>query len=429
MDSRLQEFSTEARALLNSYRVALERLPQSFPPLVVRQLRGWPALFPPERDALSGLLRTLGGLDANGTRALFHRFDAFALPNLAGLDPIFDEEKVLERCLERFKRDGTYQAWRTAVDDVFQRLSALDEPAAPGTPKLVYVALGEGTGPAQTLGDAERRFLPYFTNHLEPAGALLTSLSGGIDADLLLELFRGSPPIKLWAIDAGNALRPRAATFFGFEQLRPVMDRVTRKMAGEMLAGVSGPEALYAKVTGFKALDLGLPAFEDARIHRFAERVVLEGSGALLINNSFAEWAALSALRRVEPDLLLVRFAQRRRFVPLRQLDPFQAPGAPGADLAAEDAGESLEDADVLAYYVWLETRKNARYRDRTHFLFHLEGSGAALLAGPGVRKGARVDAPVRPEDLASTLAHLIRNEPSRFGGNVIDGALDAGRS
>ena len=311
-------------------------------------------------------------------------------------------------------------------------MTALDPATESAGPKLVYVALGEGTTRRETLDDPDRRFLSYFTNHLEPLGTVLTSLVSGVDTAALVDLFRteiGSPQIKLWAIDAGKALESapsggRAATRFVFEQLRPVMDRVTRKMADEMLAGIAGPEALYAKVTGLQAGEIGLPAYEDPRIRNFVERVVLAGSGALVVNNTFAEWAAVSALRRVEPDLLMVRFARRRRFVPLRQLDPFQVPRSPWEDLPAEDPGESLQDADVLAYYVWLETRKNPRLRDRTHFLIHLEGSRAALFFGPGVRAGARCDEAARPEDFTSTVAHLAGKDPTRYGGKVIEDVL-----
>ena len=434
MDARLQKFSEEARSLLASHQDLLREVPAAFRPLLVRQLRAWESLFPPERESLTRILKWLRRSGAGERETLFRPFKSMTLPDASDLDPIFEEEKLLDRCLKHFKREGTYQAWRTSVDDIFQRVTAGGSGEAAG-PKFVFVTLGEGTSRAQTLDDPDHRFVSYFWNHLEPLGTLFTSLAtepAGAAGAPLVSLFRsalGRPQIKVWAIETGKSLKPAGdpatgATWFSFEQLRPVLDRVTRKMADTMLAGVSGPEALYSKITDFKIEELGLPTYQDSRIQKLIEQVILQGSGALVINNTFAEWTAVQALRRVEPDLLMVRFGQRRRFVPLRQLDPFQ-PARPGSeDLPAEDSGESLQDADVLTYYIWLETRKNPRYKDRTYFLIYLEGSRAALFIGPGIHAGKRISEPACFEDIVATTARLFGVDPARYGGTILHSAL-----
>ena len=434
MDARLQRFSAEARALLEAHQDILLDVPAAFRPLLVRQLRAWESLFPPERESLTRILKWLQRSGASERETLFRPFKPLTLPDAPDLDPIFEEEKLLERCLRHFKKEGTYQTWRLAVDDVFQRVTAGGSAEAAG-PKFVFVTLGEGTSRVQTLDDTQHRFVSYFWNHLEPLGTLFTSLAAepaGSAGAPFVSLFRsalGSPQIKVWAIETGTALKPSGdpaagAIWFSFEQLRPVLDRITRKIADTMLAGVSGPEALYSKITDFKIEELGLPTYQDSRIQKLIEQVILQGSGALVINNTFAEWAAVQALRRVEPDLLMVRFGQRRRFVPLRQLDPFQQPRPGSEDLPAEDSGGSLQDADVLTYYIWLETRKNPRYKDRTYFLIHLEGSRAALFIGPGIHAGKRIAEPARFEDIVATTARLIGVDPAGFGGRILQSAL-----
>jgi hypothetical protein len=428
MEDALRKFSPESRALLISHETILRGLPVAFRPLILRQLRAWESLFPPEQESLTRILHALARTTDSDHQTLFRALSALDVPDTSDLDPLFDEEKTLDRCLRHFKKEGTYQTWRLAVDEAFQRLTA-QAPSDDGrAPKLVFVMLGEGTAPGDTLEDPDRRFLSYFWHYLEPLGTLFTSVTMEAAAAPLVSLFRSTlnrPQIKVWAIETGSALAATAdaaqgAIWFSFEHLRPVLDRVTRKLADTMMAGVSGPEALYAKISDFKMEELGLPRYDDPRIRKFVEQIILQGSGALVINNTFAEWTALQALRRVEPDLLMVRFGRRRRFVPLRQLDPFQAPLPESGDLPAEDPGESLQDADVLAYYIWLETRKHVRYRDRTHFLIYLEGTKAALLIGPGVKSGIRITDPVRLEDIASTLAGLMGVVPGRYRGKVL---------
>jgi hypothetical protein len=431
---KLQSFAREARLLIENHRQLLVESPSAFRPLLIRQLRSWEGLFPPERESLTWMMSALARQTAEQRQGLFKNIEAIQLPELADLDLLFDEEKLLERCLRHFKKNGTYQTWRLAVNDVFQILTSGLESQRSSRPKLVMAILGEGTGRAQTVEDSDQRYLSYFWNHLQPLGTLFARIDGEpgdrFACAPLFTLFRkhlGMPQIRTWAIETGTELKPgnadHAPTWFSFEHLKPVMERVTRKMADEMLAGVTGPEALYAKLTDFKMDELGLPDYDDLRIRKFIEQVIVSGSGALVINNSFAEWTALQALRRVEPDLLVVRFGARRRFVPLRQLDPF-GPGSQG--LEPEDAGESLQDADVLTYYVWLETRKNPRYRDSTYFLIYLEGSRAGLLLGPAIRKDHTIRESVTSQDLVATLARLVGVSSEGFGGRVLHQALNA---
>ena len=322
---KLQSFALEARLLIENHRQLLVESPSAFRPLLIRQLRSWEGLFPPERESLAWMISALARQTAEQRQGLFKNIEAIQLPELADLDLLFDEEKLLERCLRHFKKNGTYQTWRLAVDDVFQILTAGFESQRSSRPKLVMAILGEGTGRAQTVEDSDQRYLSYFWNHLQPLGTLFARIDGEpgdrFACAPLFTLFRkhlGMPQIRTWAIETGTELKPgnadHAPTWFSFEHLKPVMERVTRKMADEMLAGVTGPEALYAKMTDFKMDELGLPDYDDPRIRKFIEQVIVSGSGALVINNSFAEWTALQALRRVEPDLLVVRFGDAPAF-------------------------------------------------------------------------------------------------------------------
>src|SRR5206468_2274268 len=61
-EERLKEFSPEARGVIQSHWKALETSPCAFRPLLIRQLRAWEGLFPPERESLTRILGSLASL-------------------------------------------------------------------------------------------------------------------------------------------------------------------------------------------------------------------------------------------------------------------------------------------------------------------------------------------------------------------------------
>ena len=82
----------------------------------------------------------------------------------------------------------------------------------------------------------------------------------------------------------------------------------------------------------------------------------------------------------------------------------------------------------MLAYYIWLETRKNSRFKDRTYFLMCFEGSEAALLVGPGVKPDATFAESISMEDFVPTLAHLLGADSTKFPGRVLHQSLTDNR-
>jgi hypothetical protein len=119
-----------------------------------------------------------------------------------------------------------------------------------------------------------------------------------------------------------------------------------------MESGV-GPEALRTKLARMTPEDFGMKnTGGDAVLNRFQLSVLTEGSGTQIYSTTFVQWAARELLRRAQPLTLLARFAPRLREQSIKDL------------LAQErqrpllDPQGSLRDADMGAYYTWLNQQR-----------------------------------------------------------------------
>ena len=116
-------------------------------------------------------------------------------------------------------------------------------------------------------------------------------------------------------------------------------------------------------------------------LDRFRIKMLTEGSGTQIFSTTFAQWSAREALRRAQPLTLLVRFAPRQRQRPMNEL---LAATTEGAEL---DPIGSLVDADMGAYYNWLNQQRLPG-ANQSSFLAWFEGHNQALTIGPATPRG-----------------------------------------
>jgi hypothetical protein len=119
----------------------------------------------------------------------------------------------------------------------------------------------------------------------------------------------------------------------------------------------------------------------DEVLEHFEIKLLTEGSGTQVFSTSFAQWAAREALRRAQPFTLLVRFAPRQRQKPMNELLS-AATATPEFDPVG-----SLVDADLGAYYNWLNQQRLPG-AEQSSFLVWFEGHGQALVIGPSTPRG-----------------------------------------
>jgi hypothetical protein len=161
---------------------------------------------------------------------------------------------------------------------------------------------------------------------------------------------------------------------------------LSAKIRAEIERPGMGPEALRTRLAQLRPADLGLGKAGDAVLDRFEVKLLTEGSGTQVFSTTFAQWTAREALRRAQPLTLLVRFAPRQRQKPMNEM--LSASHTP----AELDPLGSLIDADMGAYYNWLNLERLPG-AEKSSFLVWFEDHNEAIAVGPSLPRGTESNA------------------------------------
>ena len=157
----------------------------------------------------------------------------------------------------------------------------------------------------------------------------------------------------------------------------------------------------------------------------------LTGNGTLFVNNTFVEWAAVQAIRRAEPRLLVARYGVRDKMKPFSSLLLFSQPRASDQIPDIEDPVGSFIDVEQLSHYVWLNAEKSPAYRQRTLHLLLAEGIDEMLAirsgadASPAAGSAAAAGQPVSLADVGATMAQWLGVPSPNPRGRPIAALLD----
>ena len=421
----------DAAALARQHRDMLARLPATLHAFVLVELQKWPVLFGPEQRYQRALVEHLSRLPKRGLEQ-----------EASGIERI-EEEAAVNRLGERnparfqdeaqalLRKRGLFVAWRGEVDAFFQKvdpaLEALLYPAdAPR--RLVVQIYGSGIAvqrerlwsrfrragvrvPLNLEGtNGTERFLEALFGAREPGGRTPAIFAA-----------TASAPLDAWLIEAHEALHALCApkehepgvgslTGLSYDRLRAYRDDLTRALNRKIQSGVESPQAFaaYARSLQIVPADGTLPYSADVLL-AFVRDVLLAGNGTLLVNNTFVEWAAVQALRRAQPRILVTRFGVRDKLKPFSSMVLFSQPRATDHVPVAPDSAGSFVDVEQLSYYVWLNAEKNAAYRKKTLYLFLAEGVDEMLAIRSdqsiGLPSGL---SPARLSDVCATMGHWL---------------------
>jgi hypothetical protein len=174
-----------------------------------------------------------------------------------------------------------------------------------------------------------------------------------------------------WYIDGDTAepVSSTGITTVSYRALAPVLGIIHQKMRSAYESRI-GPEAMRTLLARLRTHEVGMPG--DTAMSRFQTNLLTEGSGTRWFSTAFVQWAAREGLRRAQPVTLLARFTPRVRERPTGEIL------AASPDRLESDPQGSLVDADMGAYYTWLNQQRPSG-ADRASFLVWFEGHLEAL--------------------------------------------------
>jgi hypothetical protein len=389
-------YPPEARKLVTTYLAALQRLPLSFLPSLLREVMEYDFKFPVERRAVENELRNLASLSADQLKEWFQGFAQIRLsPQLENADWVNAPGQFVEQLSAYLWSTHQLDSFRTAAVEYADRLRAAAPPDPPTVPRLGITVVGQGVESYDAPLFRKLRAHGTYFNHVNPENALPFLLDA-----VAARAKRHPAPYAHWYIDGGQeAKNDPALTCVSYHALEPARAALSAKMRAEIERPGMGPEALRTLMARLRPEDLGLLGVPgkggDPVIERFKLKVLTEASGTQIFATTFAQWAAREALRRAQPLTLLVRFAPRQRQKPMNEMI------SESTKPAEFDPVGSLVDADFAAYYNWLNQQRLPG-AEQSRFLVWFEGHNDAVAIGPSWPRGTQANASTDMKQLLS---------------------------
>jgi hypothetical protein len=372
-------YPPQAQRLCVEHLSLLRELPLILAPLLLREAIAYDWRFPAERREIDAQLAYLGGLSKPQLETLLGSFAQLTLSSeLAESNWIDTPGVFIEQLTSHLWATHQMDSFRTAAQDYAAAWQAANPSVRPELQRLGIVAIGQGV--SSTDYSLFRKLRPrgvYFTN-VAPQDGLKTLL-----AAVAARASSHPAPYSHWYIDGGTAeALPSAITTISYGGLDRARTALLNRMQKIIDSGSAGPEALRTLMAQLKPGEIGLPADGDAEVlGHFQLSLLTEGSGTQIFSTTFAQWAAREALRRAEPATVIVRFAPRQRQQPMNEL-------LSGKHTSNElDPEGSLVDADMGAYYTWLNQQRLPGAA-QAGFLVWFEGHNQAIAIGPSLPHG-----------------------------------------
>lgn len=387
---RFSGYPPEARKLMEAHIGALRRLPLSFLPSLLREAIEFDYKFPAERRAIEKELANLDSLSPEQVKEWMQSFEQIRLSSqLERSDWINAPAQFVEQLSSYLWTTHQLDSFRNAALAYAERLRAVTPPEKPPLPRLGITIVGQGVSNYSE---------PLFRK-LRPHGAYFRAVRPENGLQLLLTAAgaraKTSPiPYGHWYIDGGQAAPcDSALTCISYHALEPVRAVLAGKIRSEIQRPGMGPENLRTVLAQLRPSDLGLPRNGDIVLDRFQVKMLTEGSGTQIFSTTFAQWTAREALRRAQPLTLVVRFAPRQRQKPMNEML------SASHEVADLDPIGSLVDADMGAYYNWLNLQRLTGAEQST-FVVWFEAHNEAVAIGPSMPRGTESTASIGLDQL-----------------------------
>ena len=384
-------YPPEARRLVAAHLAALQQLPLSFVPSLLRETIEYDYKFPAERMAIDRELALLSSLSPKQTEDWFRAFNQLSLSSqLRQSDWVNEPAQFVEQLSAYLWSTHQLDGFREAATAYGNRLQAATPPAPLPVRRLGVAIIGQGVASYDApLFRNLRRYGVYFSQ-VKPQGGLEQLLHAAA------ERARANPaPYGHWYIDGGQPADHRPGlTCVSYRELEPLRAALLKKIQTDINLPGMGPEELRTHLARLTPTDLDAASSGDPVLDRFQLKLFTEGSGTQIFSTTFAQWTAREALRRAQALTLVVRFAPRQRQRPMNEL-------LANSHTALElDPVGSLVDADMAAYYQWINQQRLPG-SEQSSFLAWFEGHSQAVVVSPALPRATVSNGPV-------DLSHLL---------------------
>jgi len=434
----------EAATLARTHGETLSHLPATVHAFILVELQKWPTLFQPEQRYQRALLKHLSHLPKSSLDSA--TAGVSRIEGQAGVNKVTDRHPAgfQDAAQALLRQRGLQVAWRSEVDGFFRTIDpALEAQLYPADAPRRLVVQIYGSGIAVQRDKLWSRFkgagvrVPLDLGGTKGTDPFLRQLLGaqedGGGTPALLTTALAPSPLDAWLIEAHEALHSlfdagpttsRAApTGLSYDRLRPYRDELTRALNSKIQSGVESPQAFAAYA---RSLQIAPPAgallYSADILVAFVRDVLLTGNGTLLMNNTFVEWAAVQAIKRAQPRVLITRFGVRDKLRPFSSMVMFSQPRPSDHLPSVQDPAGSFVDVEQLSYYVWLNAEKTPAYRGKTLYLFLAEGVDE-MLAIRSDRPAATASGlpPARLPDVYATMARWLDSPLAGHAGQPIE--------
>ncbi|MDP9040021.1 MAG: hypothetical protein M3O02_12240 [Acidobacteriota bacterium] len=377
-------YPPEGRARATDHVELLRRLPFAYVVVLLRELMGFDWKFPAERRRLEGQLGYLAKADPGERMALMRGFDSLRIDDgILRSRWAADPSGALEQLTAWLWSSHQMDAFRQAAEEFAAAMSSAVPAAPAGQPRLGIVAVGQGAAGAEARLFRKLRPHGIYLNRVRPENGFAMLLG---EARRRASASRGQEMFAHWYIDGGVSQAASPLTEVSYDGLREVRRALLRRTQEAIDSGSMGPERLRTLLAQIRPDELGLGSkgMDTAVLDHFQVSLLTEGSGTQIFSTTFVQWAARECLRRAEPETLLLRYAPRQQQQTMNQM-------LSGHTEAGPDPEGSLTDADMGAYYTWLNLRRLSG-ADQVRFLAWFEGHRQAVVIGPGLPAGTTSD-------------------------------------
>jgi len=372
-------YPPEARKLVTAHLAAIQALPISFVPSLLKEIIDYDYKFPAERSSINAELAQLSALSSTQIQDWFQGFSRISLSSkLQEFDWVNQPAQFVEQESAHLWSTHQLDGFRTAATEYGNRMQPITKPEPLSVRRLGIAVIGQGAPSYEApLFRRLREHGTYFDKVKPDNGMeqLFATVAARAQAHPI--------PYAHWYVDGGGADRSAGLTCVSYQSLEPVRKALLKNIDAQISKPGMGPEELRTHLARLSPADVGLNNLNDVALDRFQVRLFTEGSGTQIFSTTFVQWTTREALRRAQPLTLLARFAPRQRQRPMNEM---LSSSHGESDL---DFTGSLIDGDMAAYYHWVNQQRLAE-AEKSSFIAWFEGHNQAIASAPSLPRGAK---------------------------------------